>query len=89
MTNLSILEREPTTRLVRVRGTLGIQGKLFVAFPGPNIPRLGKRSTVRSKLLLFLFFFYVATSHGRSFILLDNHIYIVGSRGASQLGGTF
>ena len=36
-----------------------------------------------------LFFFNVATSHGRSLFFLGSSTCIVGSRGASQLGGIF
>ena len=35
-TDLFLFEREPSSRKVRVRGTLGIQGKPFVAFSGPT-----------------------------------------------------
>ena len=34
----SNLERGPSTRTVRVRGTLGNRETPFVAFPGPSIP---------------------------------------------------
>ena len=39
-----LLEREPSTRQVRVLATFGIGGKLLTAFPGPNIPCLGNKA---------------------------------------------
>ena len=43
LTNLILLERDPSTRTVRVGGTLGNWGKPFIAFLKPNIPPSGRQ----------------------------------------------
>ena len=61
--DLFLVEMEPSTRQVRIGGTLGIQKKLYVFFPGPSLPLIGNQAMHECKKM-WITKLFISTAKG-------------------------